>query len=149
VITNLSIALLAGIAIVGIDRVSTIPAVDSIPVLQINVSRGRVVGPQDLSCGQKEIAQTSFRECPIDGVQTITNAQVFGLDMGMSDRVITDGRFRVQSHDPKWQNLSDIGNRQPNLKSSQIGLFQNDSFCADDNLFANAIDIDCQEFLRQ
>ena len=141
--------LLAGIAVVGIDRVSTIPTVDSIPVLQIYVSRSGVVGPQDLTYGQKEIAQTSFRECPIDGVQTIANAQILALDVRMSDRVITDGSFRVQSHDPKWQNLSDIGNRQSNLKSSQIGLFQNNPFCANDNLFANTIDIDFQEFLRQ
>lgn len=117
------------------------------PVGEPTIGGAGVVSSQDLGCEQKEFSQSPLLQCPGDRVSALAFAEGVTLHVRVRDIVATAGATRFQGHHRIRLITAELIEREPDLKGTEVDLFQNDAFGPDTEDLGRPVDLDFIELV--
>ena len=129
--------------VISVDRVATVGATASRPILKPDVGTAGVVRLQNLCHEQKKVTQPSLLQRGANRGLAVPFAQRLALDVRMRDVVVTRGGIGFESNDLIRSLLIEPVPMQHDLKWSQADVFQRDRIGHDGDrvLFQIAVEL--------
>ena len=146
-VTESRAAAITGVLVIFIDRVAAIGTRRTMPVGKPTVCRSRVVSPENLGHEEKELSQTSLFQCPGNGVSTLAFTEGLALHMRVRHIIATAGATRIESGHLIGLMTTELIQRKPDFKRSEVDPFQNDPFRPDAEDLRKPVDVDLIKFI--
>jgi hypothetical protein len=127
VVAEVRPAFVAAISVVLIHQPPAVPALDPVPLLQADISAGRVVGLEDLADEQEEVEQPPFSKRPPNRRTAVTFAELVALDVWMGSVGIGRRRIGIQGDHLVGQGTAQKVPVEPDLESAEGDALQDDS----------------------
>ena len=147
VVTQTAVARVAGVGVLGRDRVSAGCAVDTVPVADVAIGRLLVVGPQDLTHEDEELADAAMLERSCDRGFAFAFAE--GDPLHVRVRVAGCSFIRIKSCDRVRRLLAKFFDVQPDLELAEVEFFEHDPLSLHGNVPVLEIDFDLFELVRE
>ena len=117
------------------------------PVAQLAIGRLLVVGPQDLTHEDEELADAAMLERSCDGGFALAFAERDPLHVRM--RIAGCSVIRVESCDRIRRWLAELLDQQPDLKRAEIEFFEHDPLGLHGDLLVLEINFDLFELIAE
>jgi hypothetical protein len=141
-------AVLAAVAILFVYDVAATVAEGAIPAVEFHVSAAPAVGVEHLGHEREEVIEPAIGQGAGNRRPSVAFTEAFILDMRMRDLFIEGGRVRIERHHAiGLLGGADLAPVQPDIKASEIDVFQNDCVGRNCKLMVLKIDLKLIEFL--
>ena len=140
-------AAIAAIDIFGRDSVVAGGTVNTVPLIELSIGRSFVVGSQDLTHENKELANQPSPQSGSDGLVAVPFAERRAAHMRV--RVTRRAFMGVESSHRIRRRLTQPIQLEPDLKRAEINLFEDDAIGGDGQLSVPQVNLHPLELVFQ